>query len=92
MGINSAFKGLICRLNGTSAYYKASPKTQTSFKNSANTQKQNTKQTKQKMSDRKQYKTCNRTKDLNPGKKHRQVDTKNSQISAEFVLKKQWVS
>jgi hypothetical protein len=39
---------LKCRLNNTRAYYKASTKTQILHKNCTNTQKQNTKQTKQK--------------------------------------------
>jgi hypothetical protein len=38
---------LTCRLNSTSGNYKASTKTQIKYKNSTNTQKQNTQQTKQ---------------------------------------------
>jgi predicted Holliday junction resolvase-like endonuclease len=48
---------LTCRLNSSNAYYKASTKTQIKHKNSTNTQKQNTKQTKQKQHcGKKQYK------------------------------------
>jgi len=42
----------MCRLNSTSAHYKASAKSQIQHKNSKNTQKQNIKQTKQKQYDR----------------------------------------
>ena len=43
----------MCRLNSTSAYYKASTKTQVKHKNSKNTRKQKTKQIKQKLYGRK---------------------------------------
>jgi hypothetical protein len=43
---------LTCRLNSTSAYYKASTKTKIQHKNSTNTQKQNTKQTQKNMTEK----------------------------------------
>ena len=57
----------MCSLNSTSAYYKASTKTQMKHKNSTNTQKQNTKQTNQREHYRnKKYKRSIGTKRLYP--------------------------
>jgi len=56
---------LTCRPNSMSTYYKTSKMTQINRKNSENTQKQNTKQIKQKaMSGRKQYKSCTRKRKI----------------------------
>jgi hypothetical protein len=52
----------------------------------------NIEQTKQKHDRKKQYKGSTSTKTLTSGKKHRSADVNISQISAEFVLKKQCVS
>jgi len=48
---NNNFSGylLMCRLNSTSAYYKVNTRTQIRHKNSTSKQKENTKQTKQKL-------------------------------------------
>jgi sortase (surface protein transpeptidase) len=61
---------LSCRLNSTSANYKASTRTQIKQDNSTNIQKQNTKQTKQKQHCRKkkQYKRRIWAKTLYPEK------------------------
>jgi hypothetical protein len=55
--------------------------------NSANTQKQNTKQTKQEQCGRKSSIKSTRAKAINPPK-HTEVDIFLSQIIAEFVLNK----
>jgi hypothetical protein len=46
---------LTYRLNSRSVYYKASTKTQIKHKNNTDTQKENTKQTKQEYGGKKQY-------------------------------------
>jgi len=50
---NNNFSGYLlkCRLNSTSAYYKVNTRTQIRHKNNTSTQKENTKQTKQKLWD-----------------------------------------
>ena len=58
---------LTCRLNSTSAYYKANIKTQIQHKNGTNTQKQSTKPTKHKQYiTRKQFKKLLGKKAPNP--------------------------
>ena len=58
----------MCRINSTSAYYKASTKSQIQHKNSTNTQKTLNRQNKNNMTGQKQYKRSAWAKTLNPEK------------------------
>jgi molybdenum cofactor biosynthesis enzyme len=62
------FNILTCRLKSISVYYNASTNTQIKHNNSANIQKQNTKQTKQKQYGRKSSVKSTRAKAINPPK------------------------